>query len=154
LARVTRGELAPPSHLRHELLLGHVPLLLSLAVPGRVTLTPLFPACEQLPGAKERTKSDRVARERVCSALLAVDDAHRGRHDEPRMTQRLDRLEQRAPGGDDVLDEADALAVLVRPLEPVAGAVLLRLLAHDEKRQARLERRGGGERDGAQFRRG
>ena len=36
LAGVARRELAPPSHLRHELLLGHVPLLLSFACPGRI----------------------------------------------------------------------------------------------------------------------
>src|SRR5689334_4128435 len=34
LARVACGQLAPPSHLRHELLFGHSPLLLSLALHG------------------------------------------------------------------------------------------------------------------------
>ena len=57
-------------------------------------------------------------------------------------------------GGDDVLDEADALALLVDPLEPVGGAVLLRLLADDQERQARRERGGRRERDRAELRPG
>ena len=52
----------------------------------------------------------RVARELVDAALLAVDDADRVRHPQARLAQRLDRLDRRAAGGDDVLDEADALA--------------------------------------------
>ena len=100
---------------------------------------------------KERPEPDGLPRERVRAALLAVDDADRRVHDEARLAQRLDRLEQGAAGGDDVLDEADALALLVRALDPFRGAVLLRRLAHDEERQAGLERRRRRERDGAEL---
>ena len=84
-------------------------------------------------------------------ALLAVDDAHGRVHDEARVAQRVDRVEERAAGGDDVLDEAHALALLVRPFEPVAGAVFLRRLAHDEEWQPRFERRCGRKRDRAEL---
>ena len=95
-----------------------------------------------------------MTRERIRSALFAVDDAHGRVHDETDVAQRVDRVEQRAAGRDDVLDEADALALLVRALETVRRAVLLRLLANDQERQAGVERGGGRERDGAELRRG
>ena len=78
-----------------------------------------------------------MAGERIRSSLFAVDDADRGVHDETDVAQRRDRVEQRAAGCDDVLDEAHALALLVRALEPVRRAVLLCLLADDQERQAR-----------------
>src|SRR5439155_6361294 len=45
------------------------------------------------------------------------------------------------------LDEADALALVVRTLELIPGPVLLRLLAHDQERQPGLERRSRREGD-------
>src|SRR4051794_40677741 len=81
-----------------------------------------------------------MAREGVGSALLAIDHADGRVHDETCATQRLERVEERSAGGHDVLDETDTLPRFVRPFETVAGPVLLRLLAHDHERQARLER--------------
>jgi hypothetical protein len=52
-----------------------------------------------------------MPRELVDAALLAVDHADRSRHAEPRLAERRDRLDRRPAGGDDVLDEADALAL-------------------------------------------
>ena len=78
-----------------------------------------------LRGEQERPEPDRRPRERVGAALLAVDDADDRRDVEPGLAERLDRLERRAAGGDDVLDEADALAGLEDALDPVARAVVL-----------------------------
>src|SRR5579862_2817398 len=113
-----------------------------------------FEALEELPRAEDRTEPDGPPREGVRAPFLAVDDAHGGVHDEARGAQRVDGIEQRAARGDDVLDEAEALAVVVRSFDPVAGSVLLRLLADDDERQPRLERRGRRERDGAELGRG
>ena len=57
--------------------------------------------------------------ERVGPTLLPVDDADRVPDDEAGGPQRLDGAEQRAAARDDVLDQADALALLERPLDPV-----------------------------------
>jgi len=78
-----------------------------------------------------------VARERVRTAFLAVDDADGGVHDEAGFAQCVDRLEQRAAGCDDVLDEADSLAVVVHALDALRRAVVLGGLAHDQERQSR-----------------
>src|SRR5205814_2485138 len=149
-ARVARRELAPSSHLRDELLLGHVPLLLSRSVaragttlPGwELRLNDAIAVREQLAGAEDRPQPDGLPCERVGAALLAVDDAHRCVHDEAHGTQGFDRIEQGAARRDDVFDEADALALVVRALDALASAVLLRLLADDHERQPGLERRG------------
>src|SRR5205823_10463667 len=61
--------------------------------------------------------------------------------------ERLDGLEGRPARGDDVLDQTDALALLVDALEPIGGAVLLRPRADDQERQPTCQRRGCGERD-------
>ena len=53
----------------------------------------------------ERTEAHTLARESVRAALLAVDDAHRCTHDETGLAGGADRLEERAAGRDDVLDE-------------------------------------------------
>ena len=83
----------------------------------------------------------------------------RGRRRRPRsrrcrsgLAQGLDRLDRRAAGGDDVLDEADALALGSNDaFEPVGGAVALRLLADDQERQPACERRRGRERHRAEL---
>src|SRR5579864_1389982 len=112
-----------------------------------------FRGPQELSCPEDRPETHRPPGESVGTALLAVDDAHRGLHLQARVAQRLDRLQQGAAGGDDVLDEAHRLALLERPLEPVAGSVLLRLLANDQEREPRLERRGRCERNRAELRR-
>jgi YihY family inner membrane protein len=92
-----------------------------------------------------------MPREGVRAALLAVDDAHRGRAFQPRVAQRLHRRQGRSAGRDDVLDEAYALPGLEHALEPFVRPVALRLLADDEKRQAGGERGRGRERHGAEL---
>src|SRR5579859_368689 len=106
---------------------------------------------QELSGPENGEKPYRFPCERLVSALFAVDDADGGGDDEARGAQRVDRCEQRAARGDDVLDEAHGLAGFVGPFEPLAGAVLLRLLADDEERQAAFERRRSRERDGAKL---
>ena len=110
-----------------------------------------FCRSEQLGRPKQRPQPDAEARERVRPALLAVDHADRRAALETGLPQGLDASTARPAGGDDVLDEADALARLEDALEPVGRAVLLRLLADDQERQARRERRRGGERDCAEL---
>lgn len=81
---------------------------------------------------------------------------HRG-HGEAALDRPLDGLDRRAAGGDDVLDDHHRAAAIEprRRLEPLAGAVALGLLAHDEgvQRARRLvagDRDRGGDRIGAQ----
>ena len=61
------------------------------------------------------------------------------------------RRQRGASGGDDVLDQAHARPGSNSPSMRFAGAVLLRLVAHDQERQAGRERGGGGQRDGAEL---
>src|SRR5579862_134301 len=109
---------------------------------------------QKLSCPEDGPKTHRTPGQGVRAALFAVDDTDRRLHPEAGIAQGLDRVEERAAGGDDVLDEAHELALLERAFQPVAGAVLLRLLADDEERQARFERRGGRERDRAELGRG
>src|SRR4249919_3264022 len=95
-----------------------------------------------------------MAGESVHAALLPVDHADRGRALETRLPERLHGLDGGTAGGDDVLDDADAVALRVDPFEAVGGPVVLGLLADDQEREPRLERRGRRERDRTQFRAG
>ena len=67
----------------------------------------------------------------------------------PTCAQRLDRLERRAAGGGGVLEHDHALARDIRALDLLAAAVVLRLLAHDERvvgetaRGTLVQHRGG-----------
>jgi hypothetical protein len=113
-----------------------------------------FRGPEQVSCPEERPEAHGVTRESIRPALLPVDDADSRLHHEARSAERLDRIEQRAAGRDDVLDEADALTLLVRALDALRGAVFLRLLADDDERQAGLQRRRGGQRDRSELRTG
>lgn len=106
---------------------------------------------EELSCPKERPEAHRAACESVRAALLAVDDADSGAAFETRLAQRLDGRDRRAAGGHDVLDEAHPGAFRIGALEPVSGAVVLRLLADDQEGQARDERGGGDEGDRAEL---
>src|SRR5260221_11502488 len=98
-----------------------------------------FRGSEELSCPEERPQAHGLARETIGSALLTVDHALRRLDDEARSAERLDRIEQGPAGRDDVLDEADALALLVGAFDPLCGAVFLRLLADDDERQAGLQ---------------
>src|SRR3990172_4876386 len=106
-----------------------------------------FSGLEQLARAKERHETDAEGRESLAPALFPVDDADRRPALELGAAEGLDRLRGRATAGDDVLDEADDLPRPEHALEQAAGAVALRLLAHDQEGEPGLERRGGGQRD-------
>ena len=54
--------------------------------------------------------------------------------DGPGLAQRARRVADRAAGGDDVLDQRDPSAGHVGPLGQLAGAVVLGLLAHEQRR--------------------
>src|SRR5262249_18640042 len=63
----------------------------------------------------------------------------------------LYRLDRSAAGGDDVLDQADPVALVVNAFELVRRAVLLGSLPDDQKGQAGLQRGRRGQRDSAQL---
>src|SRR4051794_27966805 len=89
-------------------------------------------ASEALPEGgceKQRAQPDRGAGEAVGAALLAIDHAHGIGDAEAGLAQGGHGLDGGAAGGDDVLDEADALAGLECALDAVGGAVLLLLAA-------------------------
>ncbi len=94
------------------------------------------------------------ARERVHTALFAVDDADRRSALETRLAQGSDGLRESSSGRDDVLDQADAVTGFERPLDPVRRPVLLGLVADDHERKPRRDRRGRGEDDGPEDRTG
>ena len=68
----------------------------------------------------------------ACAGAAVDDDRHSGDLG-ARGAQRLDRLERGTAGGRGVLEDDDALARDIRPLDLPAPAVVLRLLAHDER---------------------
>src|SRR5215469_2466394 len=113
-----------------------------------------FLALEQLSCPKKGPQTDRVARESVRPALLPVDHTDGRTDDESGLADRRDRLDERTSGGHDVLDQADELALLEGALEPVRGAVRLRLVADHHERQPTRQRGGRRERHGAEHRRG
>src|SRR5258707_11133009 len=92
-----------------------------------------FRRLEQFPCPEERPKTHREPGESVRPTLLAIDDADRRPALEPCLAERVDSLDRSSARGDDVLDEADALARFEDALEPVAGSVALRLLPHDQE---------------------
>src|SRR5688500_2466828 len=86
---------------------------------------------------KERHQAGRAARQLVGSSLLAVNDADDRPALEPRLTQSLDGAERGSARGDDILDQADSLALREGSLEAVGGSIFLGLSAHDQEREAR-----------------
>src|SRR5712691_4391073 len=110
-----------------------------------------FSPFEKVARTKNRPQADGLARERVGASFLAVDHADCRAHDETGVSEGLDRLQQRAPGGDDVLDQAHGFALLVDALHPVRRSVCLRRLANDQERPARGQGAGRRERDRAEL---
>src|SRR2546425_3150369 len=111
-----------------------------------------FSPSGELRDPEERMQLDICARERLGPALLAVDDTDGISDLERRLPQRLDGGDRGTAGGDDVLDQADDLALLEDALEPLRRAVPLGLLADDQEREPRGERGRRGERDRTELR--
>ncbi len=88
-----------------------------------------------------------VAGERLGAALLAVDDRDDGGDFETSLLGAPNRLEGRAAGGDDVLEDDDARALGDVVLDAALGAVVLRFLADQEAPQG--VQRGAGAAPGA-----
>src|SRR5262245_32750112 len=99
-----------------------------------------FCGLDEIGQPEQRPQANGDTREGVHAARLAIDDANRARALEPRVPQRVHRLDRSTSCRDDVLEQTDALARRKVALEAVRGAVLLRLLAHDEKREPRRDR--------------
>src|SRR6266516_9179 len=93
----------------------------------------------ELRDAKKGLEADAEAGERVRSALLPVDDAERRTHLQTGLAQDINRVHEGAAGGDDVLDDADALPRLELPFDSVRRAVALGLVADDHEGQALFE---------------
>ena len=110
-----------------------------------------FCRLEQLRGPKEGSQPHRVTRQRVRSALLAIDHADGRSARQTGRAEGLDGLDRGPSRGDHVLDQAHSLARLEGALQPVFGAVSLGLLAHDQERQPRGERGRRGERNRAEL---
>ena len=104
--------------------------------------------------SKQGHETGSTARQGVGSALLAIHHADCDSALEAGLAKSIERLDGGSARGDHVLDEADALAWLVRALEAVRRPVVLRLLADDQERKAGGKRRGRGQGDGTQFRAG
>src|SRR5213596_2846619 len=82
---------------------------------------------QQLSCPKKRHQTSTAAGQSVGSALLAVDDTDRDPALQTGFTEHLEGLDRGPGGGDDILQEAHALAGLEDALDPVCGPVLLRL---------------------------
>src|SRR4029453_12527244 len=113
-------------------------------------LRPFFGG-QQIGRAEERPKADPVPGKLIDSALLAIDDADGGPALQAGFAKCSDRSERRSTRRYDVLDEANPLAGLEHPFEPVTGPVALRFLPYDQKRQARRQRGRRDESDSSQL---
>src|ERR1035437_8194139 len=103
--------------------------------------------------AKERPQTYSMTRELIGSALFSVDDRDSRTADETGFPDRLDRLKGGSAGCHHVFDQTDQLPRFAYTFELVRGSIPLCLLAHDQKRQQRGERGGGGERNRTKLRR-
>src|SRR5450759_650477 len=95
-----------------------------------------------------------MARELIGSALFAVDDADSCAADETGFPDRLNRLKGGSARCHHVFDQTDQLTRFAYTFELVRGAVPFCLLAHDQERQPRRKRGGGGECNRTELRRG
>ena len=107
---------------------------------------------EQVYCPKKGHKTGSTAGESVDSALLAIDHTDGDPALQTGLPERLESLNRGSSRGDDVLDEADALAWFEDPFQAIRSPVLLRLVADDQERQARGERGCRGEDDCTQLR--
>src|SRR3954454_21381640 len=93
---------------------------------------------QELTGLVERSKLQPYLGKGFGRAFLAVDHGEHQHDLAAGLAYGLGRLQRRTAGRGDVLDDHDALALqgltLGQPLHREAGAVLLRLLAHEERR--------------------
>jgi hypothetical protein len=107
----------------------------------------------QLRAGEEGAQADGGPCERVDTSLFAVDHANSVGDTQSGLAKRFDGLDRGSARGDDVLDEADAIAVVEGALDPVCGAVLLSPAADDHERELELQRGRGRQRDGPELRR-
>src|SRR6478609_10540035 len=88
---------------------------------------------EQLSCPKQRHETGSTARESVRSALLAIEHTDRDPALQTGFADGVEGLHDGPAGGDDVLDEAHALARFEDAFEAIRGPVLLRHLADDQE---------------------
>src|SRR5438105_1348232 len=101
--------------------------------------------CAELAAVEESVQRDAGVVERLAAALVAVDDAQRLDHHGAGLDHAIASGQERASGGECVVDEDDARPGLERrPLDGAPGPVRLDLLAHDERGDGM--RRGAAER--------
>src|SRR3954453_15552235 len=100
-------------------------------VPGETSR----PLSSEILAAEQRDER-RLALQRLAPALFAVDQAQHHADLEAEVAPARNRLQRRAAGRHHVLEDGDRHpgAQRLRALEPLTGAVALRLLAHVERR--------------------
>src|SRR5438876_4854900 len=93
---------------------------------------------QEVAGFVERTKRKARLREGFAGAFFAIHHGEHQRDLAAGIAHRFDRLQRRAAGGGDVLDDHHALALqalaLGQSLDREPGAMLLRFLANEERR--------------------
>src|SRR5256885_2031112 len=104
--------------------------------------------------AEERGVRNAGLADVLLAALSAIQHHDEVDHIEACIAQRLHRAQRIAAGRNDVLDDGDPFAVGEAAFELFAGAVTLRLLAHEQQRQAGLHRHGAAQEDSAELGRG
>ena len=96
------------------------------------------PTLQKFTGLVQRAELQPRLRERFGRAFFAVDHGEHQRDHAAGVAHGFRRLQRRAAGRGDVLDDHDALAfqglALGQPLDRQPRAVLLWLLAHEERR--------------------
>src|SRR5438132_5467098 len=123
---------------------------------GVYTVPPLMRSSvkfEVLNPEKRRVRNARLANV-FLAAFSAVQHHNQVNHFESGVAQHLQRAQRVSARGDDVLDHRDAFSGGEMAFDLFGGAVTLRLLAHEQKRQAGLHRHRASEQDGAELRRG
>jgi hypothetical protein len=95
---------------------------------------------EQLSCPKQGHQSGSTAGKSVRAAFFPIDDADGDSTLQPSLPERFQGFQGGSAGGDDVLDEAHALARFEGSFDPIRGSVFLRLVTDDHERQARGER--------------
>src|ERR1700681_4348148 len=91
---------------------------------------------QEFAGLVQRTKGNPGLRKVFAGALIAVHHGEDQNDLGAQLAHRFHRLQRRAPGGGDVLDNHHALALQAlafgETLDREPGAMLLRLLAYEE----------------------
>ena len=110
-----------------------------------------FSSVDDVLRSKKWVEPDRFAREGVRTTLLPIDHADGRPAGQAGLAKSPDSLDRGASAGDHILDQTDLLTLRKLAFEAARGALLLLLLADDQKWEAASERGRRCERDRAQL---